>query len=156
MWRLICIALALLAMTAQVSARKDHPSRHSGKNSPVTISAPSFALVIGNGNYAHLPMLRNPINDARAIEQTLRHLDFEVIRLEDATKVQMEAGLRQLASRLNSDAVALVYFAGHGVQIAEHNYLIPVDAAVSNATALGSVDSYRNQRMIAARVMTAR
>jgi hypothetical protein len=89
-----------------------------------------IALVIGNGAYARLPQLLNPVNDAQTMESTLRDFGFEVIRLENATKTEIEAGIAEFTQRLTPDAVGLVYYAGHGVQMGGRNYLIPVDAVI--------------------------
>ena len=55
------------------------------------------ALVIGNSAYQSIPILRNPVNDARAMDDALSAVGFRVIRLENATKAQIEAGLNELS-----------------------------------------------------------
>jgi uncharacterized caspase-like protein len=91
---------------------------------------PRYALVIGNSSYANAP-LANPANDARAIAGELKATGFEVsIHLDasrDAMLKAIEAFSRMLAAR---NAVGLFYFAGHGTQLAWHNYLLPVDAEI--------------------------
>jgi len=91
---------------------------------------PRYALVIGNGSYADAP-LANPANDARAIAGELKAAGFEVSVQLDASRDAMlkaiEAFSRMLAAR---NAVGLFYFAGHGTQLAWHNYLLPVDAEI--------------------------
>jgi hypothetical protein len=94
------------------------------------------ALVIGNSAYASIGTLRNPVNDARAMNQALRSLGFEVTLLENASKAQIETGLRQFTQRLTPEAVSLVYYAGHGVQIGGRNYLIPVDARIETVASV--------------------
>ncbi len=84
-----------------------------------------LALVIGNAAYEEAP-LRNPVNDARAMAATLEGLGFEVIRLENATKEQMERALVQFTSRLDDGSSGLFYYAGHGIQVRGRNYLVPV------------------------------
>ncbi len=64
------------------------------------------------------------------MERALRSVGFEVIRLENATKQQMERAIRQFSQRLTPGTVSLVYYAGHGIQVNGHNYLVPVDAQV--------------------------
>ena len=92
---------------------------------------PKLALVIGNSNYKNAPQLGNPGNDAKAIGETLRQSGFEVTVKLDATRddlaTAMRAHVQALAAR---KAVGLFYFAGHGLQLAWRNYLVPVDAAV--------------------------
>jgi hypothetical protein len=94
-----------------------------------TAAEPRIALLIGNGAYATAP-LRNPINDARAMERALKTVGFDVIRLENATKLQMERSIRELSARLKQETISLVYYAGHGIQVNGHNFLIPVDAQI--------------------------
>lgn len=91
------------------------------------LAAKRVALVIGNAAYKDAP-LRNPVNDVRAMAATLEGLGFDVIRLENATKIQMERGLVTFTSRLDEGASGLFYYAGHGVQIRGRNYLVPVGA----------------------------
>jgi uncharacterized caspase-like protein len=74
--------------------------------------------------------LRNPVNDVRAIERALRGVGFEVIPLENATKQQIKRAIRQLSQHLTPETVSLLYYAGHGIQVNGHNYLIPVDAQI--------------------------
>jgi hypothetical protein len=88
-------------------------------------AAKRLALIIGNAAYTEAP-LRNPVNDARAMATTLERLGFQVIRLENATKEQIERAVVQFTSRLDDDSSGLFYYAGHGVQIKGRNYLVPV------------------------------
>jgi uncharacterized caspase-like protein len=86
-----------------------------------------IALVVGNAKYASIP-LDNPENDARLVAKTLRNLGFQVsehlnLKVRDFRRV-----LRDFARVLQDhDGVAVVYYAGHGVQIDGRNYLLPVD-----------------------------
>ncbi len=135
------IAALLIVTTAVPSLARGghHHWRQQEKHqydAPEIAAAPSFALVIGNGSYSGLPPLRNPVNDARLMDQALRSVGYEVIRLENATKAQFDAGLRQLTARLSPAAVSLVYYAGHGVQMGGRNYLIPVDARIETDAAV--------------------
>lgn len=87
------------------------------------------ALVIGNSQYEHGGLLANPANDARAIAQALHETGFEVIKVENASLKKMQDAVRQFGDALRSSqgAVALFYYAGHGAQANNKNYLIPVD-----------------------------
>ncbi len=85
-----------------------------------------IALVIGNARYADRP-LTNPVNDARLMEATLVRLGFKVDRLENATLDDMTHALRAFLPKASSADVSLFYYAGHGVQVSDRNYLIPVD-----------------------------
>lgn len=85
------------------------------------------ALVIGNGAYPNAP-LRNPVNDARDMAAALRSLGFEVILRENTSLRQMEEAVDLLWTRLKGGGTGLFFFAGHGLQVAGRNYLVPVDA----------------------------
>ncbi len=86
------------------------------------------ALVIGNSNYAHAGILRNPINDARAIGSTLQQLGFQVETLMNATQPEMDQAIRKFGRQLlGNNGVGLFYYAGHGMQINGENYLLPVE-----------------------------
>ena len=91
------------------------------------------ALVIGNANYAHAGVLRNPANDAKAIGRTLEQLGFKVRTLTDADERQMDQAIRNFGKRLRgSNGVELFYYAGHGMQIEGQNYLLTTDINPSN------------------------
>ena len=88
------------------------------------------ALVMGNGQYGFSP-LKNPDNDARAIAAVLRGIGFQVTLALDSTRAQMLDAIGAYSRALAADkAVGIFYFAGHGVQLAWRNYLLPVDARV--------------------------
>ena len=93
------------------------------------------ALVLGNNAYTHARALVNPVNDANAMAATLEKLGFGVTLRVDADLKTMKSALRDFISALparpDPNAVALIYFAGHGVQINGSNYLIPVDAEMA-------------------------
>jgi formylglycine-generating enzyme required for sulfatase activity len=87
-----------------------------------------IALVIGIGSYQHAPHLTNPANDARAIGDSLRRLKFDVTELYDTDFRELNRGVREFGIRAAGSDVAVVYYAGHGVQVDRENYLIPADA----------------------------
>jgi formylglycine-generating enzyme required for sulfatase activity len=93
---------------------------------PIEIGARK-ALVIGNAAYPPGATLRNPVNDARALRDSLRRLGFTVTLAENLTKRQLADAAEAFAQRLGERDLALVYFAGHGVQVEGENYLVPVD-----------------------------
>ena len=91
-----------------------------------------LALVIGNGDYRTAP-LRNPRSDAKLMATTLRSLGFEVVERLDQDQLGLKRAIRDFGDRLDQagdDAVAVVYYAGHGVQIGGRNYLIPINAEI--------------------------
>ena len=90
------------------------------------------AFIIGNGGYPKSLALKNPLNDATAIEKQLSGLGFETKSYKDL-KVAEVSGLRQqMESRLKRNSVLFFYYAGHGVQIDGRNYLLPVDATLND------------------------
>jgi hypothetical protein len=101
-----------------------------------------IALVIGNGAYRYARRLPNPANDARAMAQALREAGFEVLGPGGAGYVDLDQkamlrAVREFGQELQkSGGVGLLYFAGHGVQANETNYLIPIDADPDDETEL--------------------
>ena len=84
-----------------------------------------LALVIGNANY-NKGELKNPVNDARLIASTLDSLNFDVILKENlATKRDMTGAIREFGSKRSEYDVAFVYYAGHGIQVDNENFLLP-------------------------------
>ncbi len=93
-----------------------------------------IALVIGNNRYPSAP-LHNPVNDARAMAQSLENAGFTVILKLDATQPELLGALREFGNRLKdggAGTAGLFYFAGHGMQIKGRNFLIPVGASIEH------------------------
>ena len=88
------------------------------------------ALIIGNGAYASGP-LKNAVNDARSLAQTVSGLGFEVMLHENLSQNEMKRAIRGFGEKLRAGAVGLFYYAGHGMQVKGENYLIPVGATIS-------------------------
>jgi len=86
------------------------------------------ALVIGNGAYANVKALPNPPNDARAIAKNLRDIGFTVSEGVDLDRAMMQKMARDFLREAARAQIAVIYYAGHGVQIDGRNYLVPVDA----------------------------
>jgi hypothetical protein len=108
-------------------------TQSSAADGPRQLQAlPRHALVIGNSQYKEAP-LRNPANDANALAARLKGLGFHVTQALDASRSAMLEAIDAYNNSLaRQGAVGLFYFAGHGVQLAWRNYLIPVDAVVDN------------------------
>ena len=98
-----------------------------------THAAGRVALVVGIGSYRQAPSLRNPVHDAEDLSRALQELGFEVVLLTDAGKSPLDAAIRTFARQVATADVGLVFFAGHGVQVAGQNYLLPADARLENA-----------------------
>ena len=85
------------------------------------------ALVIGNGAYAHVRPLPNPSNDARSIAKNLRDIGFTVTEGLDLDRTAMQTTIRDFLREAARAQIAVVYYAGHGIQVDGRNYLVPVD-----------------------------
>ena len=93
------------------------------------------ALIIGNSAYVGAPVLGNPANDARAMSEVLRSLGFSVVELRDGNRAQMAAAITRVRDSLkDKQGVGMLYYAGHGLQLDWHNYMVPVDARLKSAT----------------------
>ena len=99
------------------------------------IAQPRVATVIGNGDYVKPGWrLKNPVNDAHLMADTLRSIGYEVKVYENLDENEMEAAFQDHGNRLAAkgpDTIGVFYFAGHGVQSGKYNYLMPVDARPS-------------------------
>jgi hypothetical protein len=92
-----------------------------------------IALIIGNSTYAGVPVLKNPATDARAIADTLTGLGFEKVTLKlDLDRQATWAALAEFADDAARADWAVVYYAGHGIELDGQNYLIPTDATLDS------------------------
>src|SRR6266702_1987074 len=93
------------------------------------------ALVLGNSNYKNAAVLPNPVNDAAAVAATLEGAGFDIVdsRL-DLSAADMRRALRDFADQARDSDLAVVYYAGHGIEIDGTNYLIPTDATLQRDT----------------------
>jgi uncharacterized caspase-like protein len=96
------------------------------------------ALVIGNADYVHVPKLGTPKADADLVAAALRSAGFAVAVRTDLTRAQMLEALQTYTRDAQNADWALFYFSGFGVQVAGQNYIIPVDAHITQATDLES------------------
>ena len=106
------------------------------------LAEPRIALVIGNGAYRSVNGLPNPPNDAKLMAETLKGVGFQVTLVADGDMATMGAAVSAFGSALREagpDATGLFYYAGHGVQSFGRNYLVPVDAKLTNAADLSLV-----------------
>jgi uncharacterized caspase-like protein len=89
------------------------------------------ALVIGNSAYENAPQLPNPARDAAAVGDMLRKANFDVVEsAHNANNQDMRRVLREFSDKSQNADVAVVYFAGHGIEVDGQNYLIPTDAVL--------------------------
>ncbi|MGD9862268.1 MAG: caspase family protein [Pseudodonghicola sp.] len=90
------------------------------------------ALILGLGAYRTIPTLDNTRNDAADMARTLEGIGFDVTLSLDTTGAQMRQLLDDFAFRSETADLALIYFAGHGVEVQGENFMIPVDADVAS------------------------
>jgi uncharacterized caspase-like protein len=110
------VASVLIVLAAQVSGVAGAEKR--------------VALVIGNSTYQHVPRLQNPVNDASDIRTKLNALGFQIFGGADLDRTKMISALTGFGRAAENADVALVFYAGHGLQVNGQNYLVPVDANV--------------------------
>lgn len=125
MWRCLWSGLVLVFVLAGVARAE-----------------PRIALVIGNGGYAHVNPLDNPPEDARLMSATLVSLGFKVTLIRNASLAELAEAVSQFGKQLREagpEATGLFYYAGHGVQSFGSNFLVPVDASLTDAADLGLV-----------------
>lgn len=127
-------------------------------------SAPQrrVALVIGNGAYSGMPRLKNPANDAADMATQLKALGFEVTLGVDVARSAFEEMLIRFARDARQSEVALIFYAGHGLQHNGVNYLLPVDARVDDESDLrrlvqlqGVLDDLRSAQGIRVLILDA-
>ena len=96
------------------------------------LAAPRVALVIGNASYAHAPALANPLNDMADVGAAFGRLGFEVTRIENADRASLWRGLQEFALAASASEIAVVFYAGHGIEVDHRNFLVPVDARLAS------------------------
>ncbi len=94
-------------------------------------SSNRVALIIGNSAYKSAP-LANPANDANDMSIALKRLGFDVIKKVNADKRQMKTAINKFYKGLRKSEICLFYYAGHGMQIDNANYLIPVKSNIES------------------------
>ena len=104
-----------------------------GASAPRTPPGPrKVALIVGNGAYKNVEKLDNPPRDAKLIADTLRGLGFATVTLaSDLTRDKFFAALRAFGAEAEKADWAVVYYAGHGMEIGGVNYLLPIDAKLA-------------------------
>lgn len=94
------------------------------------------ALVIGNSSYRHVPPLKNPVNDAADLTAKLRELGFKVTHVVDADQAAMDRAVNAFVGKLHKDSAAFFHFSGHGLQVQQENFLVPVDFKLTDAASV--------------------
>jgi uncharacterized caspase-like protein len=91
------------------------------------------ALVVGNSAYQHAPPLPNPARDSQAMAKMFQNAGFNVVSaLYDAGYLELKRAIRQFEDAAADSDIAVIYFAGHGIEIHGVNYLIPTDAKLAS------------------------
>ncbi len=97
-----------------------------------------IALVIGNSAYERVPQLPNPANDATVMAEMFKKAGFDTVALKlDVKAVEMRRALRDFSEAVRDADLAIIYYAGHGLEIDGNNYLVPVDAVLER-----DIDAY--------------
>jgi uncharacterized caspase-like protein len=128
------LSLAIGAHAALYKRAAD--ATRAAVTAPVAANGPAkVALVIGNSLYpdANAP-LAQPANDARALSAALQRDGFDVETVANADKSEMRGAVERLKAKIRPDSVAMLFFAGYGVQVGRESYMIPVDAAIWKAS----------------------
>lgn len=93
------------------------------------------ALIIGNANYSDVGTLVNPIADAEAVTRAFEAAGFDDVRhVDNLSADAMRKELKAFSARSEDSEIAVIYYAGHGVEVADQNYLVPVDAKLLRST----------------------
>ena len=118
------------------------------------------ALVVGNSSYQTVPQLPNPSRDASAVAKLLRDAGFDTVDIQlNVENLEFKRAIRKFEAEADQADIAVVYYAGHGLEIAGTNYLIPVDArlasdrdaddeAISLERLVSSADGARRLRLV--------
>ena len=85
------------------------------------------ALVIGNNDYQRLPKLEKAVNDANAVAAELKRVGFEVMSFNNIGRNKMNQSINEFAKKISGGGVGVFFYAGHGVQFNNQNFLVPVD-----------------------------
>lgn len=128
------LSLSLLILTAAV---RGQGLDLSANGDAVQAREDRVALVIGNTEYPRV-RLKNPINDATDLRDQLETVGFKVTLRKDMTLKDMRQVVTQFVSDIRENTVAVFYFAGHGIQLNQENYLIPVDFSASEPSDVGA------------------
>src|SRR4051794_5294781 len=101
-------------------------------NSGAAFAGKRVALVIGNSGYGSVARLPNPSNDATAVSLLLKHAGFDVVEMRtNLIGAEMRKALRDFTDVAQGAEMAVVYYAGHGIEVDGINYLIPTDAKLA-------------------------
>src|SRR6516225_2250474 len=150
--RIVIVAVGLSLAASVIGCKETPPPQETapaGSNATQanstmpaesTIPERRIALVVGNSHYRDVSPLKNPRNDARLIAKSLKSVGFELVDggpQLDLDKTSFDRVIQDFGNALQGATAALFYYAGHGLQINDSNYLIPTSA---NPTRVSDVD----------------
>ncbi|MEM8814029.1 MAG: caspase family protein, partial [Pseudomonadota bacterium] len=115
------LAAALISVSAAAAKVDVLPGDNIGYDTD------RIALVMGNSDYEHIVDLDNTVNDSRAVADALRKVGFKVFRAENMTRRDMNDAIDAYLAAVTPGSEALIYYAGHGLEVAGENYLLPTD-----------------------------
>src|SRR6478736_1080954 len=117
-WKLLTRTLLGIALTFWLTLLTGHPA----------LADKRVALVIGNSSYRNVAKLTNPANDAAAVAAMFKSAGFNTVESKlNLTVSELRKALRDFGNTSRDADVAVVYYAGHGIELDGTNYLIPVD-----------------------------
>ena len=131
--RFALILLIVLVLMPQMISQAQQDRALKVVEQTTTTKDQRIALIIGNGEYAQ-GSLTNAVNDAQDMAATLRTAEFEVLYGENQNRRQMRELIRQFGEKIRNGGVGLFYYAGHGVQVNNTNFLIPVGSEITKET----------------------
>ena len=100
---------------------------------PDALAEKRVALLIGNATYQHVPALANPVNDVARVAEVLKKAGFDVVIGSNLTRLAFEDSVRRFLRSAAGADIGLFYYAGHGVQVGNENFLVPIDADLKAA-----------------------
>ena len=115
----------LAALRAQLEKMK----QQTAKSAEAVQMAKRKALIIGNDSYKFISKLANAREDARAVAENLAKVGYTVTLKTDLTEKEMKAAIRTFKSQVEAGDEVAIFYAGHGIQLENTNYLIPIDVA---------------------------
>ncbi|XP_046398673.1 mucosa-associated lymphoid tissue lymphoma translocation protein 1-like isoform X2 [Ischnura elegans] len=95
---------------------------------PPDMAKGKFALLIGNAEYTNRSPLKSPSNDVATLAKIFKKLQFKVIALKDLSVIEMKNALKNFCKLLPRGAYVIFYFVGHGFQLQQEKYMLPIDA----------------------------
>lgn len=123
----------------------------------LALAAKRIALVVGNNDYVSNAKLENPVNDALLVSESLRKIGFDVITVTNGTHRQMLDAVSDFGRSSTGSDISLFFYAGHGLEVAGRNWILPVNANIEvssdlPATAVKVDDVLETMELSGARV----